>query len=44
MMHRSTPTLLMLSALLLSGLAAAAPKKSPAYTSLGVAAGKAGGN
>ncbi|GAA4009744.1 ABC transporter substrate-binding protein [Deinococcus rubellus] len=44
MMHRSTPTLLLLSALLIPGFAAAAPKKSPAYTSLGVTTGKVGGD
>ena len=41
-MLRPVPIVL-LSALLLAGVAAAAPKKLPSYSSLGVTAGKAGG-
>ena len=41
-MLRPVPIVL-LSALLLAGVAAAAPKKLPTYSSLGVTAGKAGG-
>ena len=40
----SLSSALLLSALLVVGVAAAAPKKLPAYGSLGVTSGKAGGN
>ena len=40
----SLSSALLLSALLVVGVAAAAPKKLPAYSSLGVTSGKAGGN